>query len=175
MYSRQSQRPNLIFTVPKSVLEGLPTDILDPVVFTPDLDKVKKVTLTGWQDVVGSPLTMEFEQKDKKWEVVKGLPKDKFDAAKLPTLLNNLHECRAVSFVTFTSGPRPEQKLDPAAGALVIELTVEGEAKPITLTIGKLDGDKGYFATSNRLPGDVFLVPKTMFEGVKSKPAYFNP
>jgi hypothetical protein len=41
--------------------------------------------------------------------------------------------------------------------------------------VGKADGDKGYFATSDRLKGDVFNVPKMIFDGPKSKPAYFSP
>ena len=30
-------------------------------------------------------------------------------------------------------------------------------------------------STSSKLAGDIFLVPKAAFEGVMSKPAYFNP
>ena len=173
VYAKQSQRPT-IFTASKPFLDALPTDLLDPIVFTFDVTKAKKVTLTGWEDLVGSPVKLEFEKKDKTWEVLKGLPKDKFDAAKLNKLLDELHDCRAASFVAFKSGPKPEYKLDGAKGALVIEITVEGEEKPITLTVGGLDGDKGYFCMSNKSDGDVFLLPRSIFDGPKSKPLYFS-
>jgi Domain of unknown function (DUF4340) len=177
-YAKQGQR-DLIFTVNKNVLMGLPNagiDVLDPVVFKLDNpDKVTKVTLTGWQNLIGSPVTLEIEHKDKKWELKKGPPNFNLDGSKVQKLLDDLRVCRAERFVVFKTGPKPDMELDVAKGALLIELTVEGEAKPITLTIGKLDGDKGYFAMSNRREGDVFVLPKSLFEGPKSRPAYFSP
>ena len=178
VYARQSQR-SVIFTVPKPVEDLLPTELLDPVVFTFNVDKVQKVTLAGWQDVVGELKTLEFEKKDNKWEITKGLPKDKFDADKFTRLLDALHECRALRFDAFN--PKPEAlakyKFAPEKGGLEMTLTVEGDDKsPIKLTIGGLD-DKGggYYAMSNRsAEKDVFVLPKIIFEGPKSKPTYFT-
>ena len=46
-----------------------------------------------------------------------------------------------------------------------IELTLEGEKDPLKLTVGGPSAaDKGYFAISNRLPGDVFVVPEDRFK-----------
>jgi len=174
VYAKQSQRP-MIFTVSKLLLDALPTDLLDPTVFTFDATKVKKVKLTGWQDLVGSPVTLEFEKKDKTWEVVKGPPKFTLDASKLTKLLDELHDCRAQPFVDFKTGAKPKYKLDAADGALVIEITVDGEEKPITLTVGGPEGDKGYYVMSNKSDGDVFLLPRSIFDGPKSKPLYFSP
>jgi hypothetical protein len=60
-----------------------------------------------------------------------------------------------------------------AKGAFQVEVKVEGE-KPFTLTVGKSDGTSGLFAISDRLPGDIFDVPKGVFEGPMGKLAYFS-
>src|SRR5262249_26510781 len=137
VYAKQSQR-DTIFTVDKTVVSGLPAELLDPVLFTLDVDKVRKVKLTGWQKLFGSPFTLEFERKDKSspWEVKKGPDKFKLDTGKLETLLNDLRPCRAERFVEFKSGPKPKSKFDLPDDALLIEITVEGEEKPVTLTVG---------------------------------------
>jgi hypothetical protein len=77
--------------------------------------------------------------------------------------------------VAHKATPKPEQGLDVDQGALAVEITVEGEKEPLRLTVGKADGDKGYFAVSDRLKGDVFDLRKDIFDGPKSKPAYFSP
>ena len=175
LYAKQSQR-DTIFTVAKTTLDTLPTDILDPLVFHFDADKLKKVSFTGWQDLTGEPITLELERKDGKspWEVKKGPKTFKLDEGKVNQLIAELQTCRATRFVALKTGAKPEQKLTLAAGALVIEFTVDGEEKPITLTVGAPDGDKSYFAISNRRDGDVFDLPKSFFEGAKTKPTYFS-
>jgi hypothetical protein len=176
VYAKQSQR-DTIFTVAKTLVSSLPSDLLDPVLFTLDVDKVRKVKLTGWQKLVGSPVTLEFERKDKSspWEVKKGPDKFKLDAGKLETLLNDLHPCRAERFVEFKSGPKPnpKYKLEPADDALAVEITVEGEEKPITLTVGD-KADDGFYAMTSRTDGDVVVLPTRTFTRVKEKPAYFS-
>jgi hypothetical protein len=83
-------------------------------------------------------------------------------------------EIRAEKFVAHKSGPKDEHKLTVPAGALEITITLEGEKDPVTLTIGGVDADgKNYYAMSNKLAGDVFTLPKGIFEAVKAKPAYF--
>ncbi len=62
-----------------------------------------------------------------------------------------------------------------AKDALQIDITLEGEMEPLQLTVGKLDGDKGYFAITNKLKGDILLLRKDIFESIKSAPAYFSP
>ena len=72
------------------------------------------------------------------------------------------------------SPPKPEYKLEPKDGALDVILTVEGEKEPITLTLGGPAGMDGFYARSNKVPSDVFVLPKPAFEAAKSKPAYFK-
>jgi len=58
---------------------------------------------------------------------------------------------------------------------LRIAITVEGEKTPLTLTIGDLSTkDKGYYAQSSTMPGDVFLLPQERFEKVLAGPKYFS-
>jgi hypothetical protein len=177
VYAKQSQR-DTIFTVDKTVVNGLPAEVINPVLFTLDTDKVRKVKLTGWQKLVGSPVTLEFERKDKSspWEVKKGPDKFKLDGGKVDTLLNDLHTCRAERFVEFKSGPKPKYKLDLADDALVVEITVEGKDKPITLTVGApSDDDKGFYATTSETDGDVVVLFKGTFTRPKKEGSgYFS-
>jgi hypothetical protein len=175
VYGKQSGR-DVVFAVDKALLAPLQTgELLDLGVFNFDVAKVKAVKLTGWQNVVGSPLTLELERKDASQWTVKSPAAFNLDAAKVRSLLDALSHLRAERFISHKMGPKPEQELDVARGALVIEITVEGEKESLQLTIGKLDADKSYFATSNKLPGDVFQVSRAAFDGPKSKPAYFSP
>jgi hypothetical protein len=174
VYAKQGGR-DMIFTVDKNVLTTLRAELQDPTVFNFDVAKVKAVKITGWKDLLGSPLTLEFERKGIAEWAAKSPPKVTLDRAKLERFLGDLSRLRAVNFVAHNATPKPEQGLDADQGALVVEITVEGEKTPLKLTVGKADGDKGYFATSDRLKGDVFNVPKAIFDGPKSKPAYFSP
>jgi hypothetical protein len=106
---------------------------------------------------------------------MKGDNKFKLSAPQAESFLSGLTYVRAEKFVVFKSGPKPEHKLTPAEGALRIEITVDGEKEPVTLSIGAPDGDgKSYYAQSNKLPGDVFLLPKEKFEKWKSRPTVFS-
>jgi hypothetical protein len=167
----------LVFAARKSVVESLQqADIVDPIVFTLDLTKVRGMKLTGWKEfsVNGQPQTLDLERKVASDWTVKGSGGYKLSSSAAEAFLLALQNVRAEKVVAYKSGPKPEHKLTPDAGALVVELTVEGEKDPITLTIGALDADgKNYFATSNKLPGDVFLLPKDRFEKYKSKPNAF--
>jgi hypothetical protein len=128
--------------------------------------------VTGWAKVVGKPLTIALEHKEgKNW--VSTEVKD-LDTSKVNNLVTALSDLRAEKFLSHKSQPTPAQELDVAKGALQIEITVEGEKEALQLTLGKLEME-GYVATSSKLPGDVFIVNKGPFEGVMSKPAFFNP
>ena len=68
-----------------------------------------------------------------------------------------------------------EHKLDVKDGALAVELAVDGEKEPVKLTLGAYSGpDKAYFATTSKLPGDVFLLPEDRFKKVLESPAFFK-
>src|SRR5262249_2293399 len=134
-----------------------------------------------WQDVTGSPYTLQLERKAGVWAVLK--PADfKLDEGKIDGLLSYLATLRAKRFVAHKGSakqPDPkETKLDLKAGALLVEITLEGEKEPITLTIGGLKTDKmaeGYYAQSNKLPGDTFLLAEDEhIKNAKSKPAWFK-
>src|SRR5262249_22154242 len=104
----------------------------------------------------------------------KTVPESKVNSSQAEQFLTNLAPIRAEKFVVFKTGPKPEQKLTIPDGALQIELTVDGEKEPVTLTIGGADAEhKNYFTTCSKAPGDVFLLPKDRFEAVKTKTGYF--
>jgi hypothetical protein len=173
VYGKQSQS-DMVFVAGKEVVTTLQGQLQDPTVFRFDPSKVSSVKLTGWRDLLGTPTTLDLEKSGSEWKVK--APKDfKLDAGKLQRFLQELSALRAEKFVSHEAAPKPEQGLDVAQGALAVEVSVEGRAEPLQLTVGKQDGQGGYFATSKQLPREVFEVRKDVFEGPKSKPAYFSP
>jgi hypothetical protein len=180
VYLRTSLQ-DMIVVAGNNVVSDLKRELQDPTVFHFDVAKVQEVKLTGWislQKQLGAntPKTLTFKRaKDGSWEVE---PKDSFklDKSRLEDLLKNLSDLKAVRFVAHKAKPSPDQELDVDKGALLIELTVASDKEPrkLSLTVGKLDGAFGYFATSDQLPGDIFDVRKDLFDKVKEKPAYFS-
>jgi len=162
---------DVVFTFDKSVLALMPTDFQDTTVAKFDPANVKTLKLTGWQNVTGVPFTLELARKDPTAWDVKAPPNFNIDPSKVRTLLEALSGLRAEKFVGKL--PKPDADLDVEKGALKIEITFEKDDKPLELVIGKLDGED-YFATSNRVAGEVFQVKKLSFEGVKSGPVYFS-
>lgn len=175
IYAKQSER-DIVFVVGKGVIPSLEAgEIQDPVVFRIDPNRVTSIKLTGWKDIVGQPTTRELERKGPGNWSLKGDDKIKISAGQAESLLNALTMVRAEKFVVHKSGPKDEQKLVVPQGALEIEIRVDGEKDPITLTIGAPDqpDNRHYHAVSNRLSGDVFLIPKGIFEAIKAKPGFF--
>ena len=43
-----------------------------------------------------------------------------------------------------------------------------------TLTIGGRSDNEGYYARSNKLPDEIFIVPAGNLEQIKKMPAYFK-
>jgi hypothetical protein len=180
VYGKQGQR-DMIFMVDKTALAPLETtELQDKTVFTFDVSKVKTLKLTGWMSVqkqIGQtkPFVLDLERKDASEWTVKMPEGFSIDAGKVRRLLDYLSKLRAERFVAHNAQPSADQELDLAKDALQIDITVEGEMEPLQLTVGKLDGDKGYFAITNKLKGDILLLRKDILESVKSKPAHFNP
>jgi hypothetical protein len=174
VYAKQGGH-DLVFVVKKNVLDGLQGDLQDPTVFSLDPAKVKGLKLIGWQDIIGSSFALDLERKSSQDWAVKAPPDFKVDSRKAESLLQALQNLRAEKFIAHKIEAKPEYKFEPKDGALEIVLTVEGEKDPYTLTVGGLSGSDGYYAKSNKLPDDVFVVRKEPFEQVKSKPAYFKP
>jgi Domain of unknown function (DUF4340) len=173
VYAKQGDR-DLVFVVRKSTLEALHGDLLDPTVFTFDAAKVRGLKLTGWQDVVGSPFTIDVDKPAGKDWTVKAPPSYPLDTAKVNTLVANLANLKALRFIMPQGPPKPEYKLEHKDGALEVMIAVEGEKEPITLTVGGPAGTDGLYARTNKLPADVFVIAKAAFEQMKSKPAYLK-
>jgi hypothetical protein len=173
IYARQGGR-DLVFVVRKNVADDLQGELRDPLVFTFDPLKVKTVKLVGWQDVAVNPVTLDLERKGNQNWVVKAPAGFNLDTGKIESFVSSISTLRAERFVGPKTPPKPEYKLDLPSDALEVAITVEGEKEPFTLTIGGPNGAEGYFATSNRLPNDVFQLPKGNFDLVKGKPTYFR-
>jgi hypothetical protein len=170
VYAKQ-EKGDLIFTVSKADVDVLQGELRDPVVFHFDPAKVNRLKVEGWRSVVGSTLVRELEKKDGTWKVTKGdiTP----DQEKVDEFVRTLSQLRAVRFLDPKGEPKP-QKMELKDDALQVEVTVEGDKTPYTLTVGGEAPDKTHdFASTNRLPGEYFLVPKKPFDDVRSKPAYF--
>lgn len=174
-YAKQSDR-DIVFVVSKVTVPTLESgEIQDPVILKLDSGKVTGIKLTGWRDVVGQPVTRELERKGASAWALKGDDKIKLSPGQCDAFVNAMANLRADSFVVHKAGPKPEHKLTVAAGALEVEVMVEGEKDPAQLTIGGVHpSGKSFYATCNKLPSDVFLVPKGIFEAVKAKPGFFN-
>jgi hypothetical protein len=175
LYAKQSQR-DLVFIVSKGATSALESsDLQDPVVFRIDPNRVTSIKLTGWKDIVGQPTTRELERKGSGNWVLKDDDKIKLSAGQCESLLNALALVRADRFVVHKSGPKDEHKLTVPQGALEIAISVEGEPEPITLVVGAAapPDQRQFFALSNKLPGDVFVIPKGIFEAIKAKPGFF--
>lgn len=173
IYARQAWR-DFVFITDRFVTNALEAELQDLIVF-PKLDpaKIESIKLTGWQSLLGSPFTIELERKDKSW-IAKAPAEFKLDPVKVEVLAMGLATLKAEKFVSFNAGVKPEQELDLAKGALQVEFKIQGEKESQKLLVGKIDGDKSYFATSGKF-SDVFLIPKAAFESLRVKPAYFSP
>ena len=173
IYARQAWR-DFVFITDRFVTNALEAELQDLVVF-PKLDpaKIEAIKLTGWQSLLGTPFTIDIERKDKSW-VAKAPAEFKLDPVKVEAVAMALATLKAEKYVSFNLGIKPEQELDLAKGALQVEFKVQGEKESQKLLVGKIDGDKSYFATSGKF-SDVFLIPKAAFESMRVKPAYFSP
>jgi hypothetical protein len=172
LYAKQGER-DVVFEVQKNVIDSLEGDVRDPVVVHFDLNKLKGLKVVGWQEVIGSPFTLDLERKAAQSWSTRVPPDFKVDSAKAETLASSLTSLRADRFLG--KGPaKPEYRLEINRGALDLILTVEGEKEPITITIGAEADPGSYYARSNKLPDEVFVVGKGVLEQVKSRPAYLK-
>jgi hypothetical protein len=150
--------------------------------------KVREIKLVGWPDAKKKTTqTFDVELKEPKpgearvWTVKneKELGPDfQLDINKLGQFANELSHLNANRYLVFKSGPKPEHKLDQKSRTLEIEVSVEGEMKPLTLTIGApvTEGDvKGYAAQTSAAPGDVLLLAGDRWDKLlRDGPKYFS-
>jgi hypothetical protein len=171
-YARQANR-DLVFTVPKAEVETLERELRDPVVFKFDPAKAKSLKVTGWKSTFGGPVTIDLERKGGTWTVKSAPTQITLDQNKVEDFVRALSQLRAARFLDPKGEPKPA-KMDPQDDALQAEVAVEGEKDPYLLTVGGEAPDKEhYFASSNRLPNEYFLVDKKPFDEARTKPAYF--
>jgi Domain of unknown function (DUF4340) len=173
-YAKLGER-DLVFQVRASTVVPMQGELLDPTILTFELDKVRGLKLHGWNDPVRGPFTLDLERKSAASWTAKAPANFPVNEPAAEAFLNSLRGLRAVKFAAQKTGAKPEHKLDVKQGALEIELMLEGEKDPVKLTVGGPSAaDKGYFATSSRLPGDVFIVPEDRFKKVLEGPIYFR-
>jgi hypothetical protein len=163
---------DLVFLVRPEVVKPLEEDLANLTIFDFDPKKVKQVKLTGWKKVEKRTVTLDVERKGSEigsWEIKnkKELGDFEIDGLKVDVLLTLLAHLRAEKFVEIKkTPPPPEYELTMMDRALLIELTLEGEKLPVTLTIGKLldtEKFKGYAGQSSTLKDDVILLSKDKF------------
>ncbi len=159
VYAKQGPR-DVVFVVPRATVEPVLTgDLRDPTVLSFDPTKVKSVKLSGWKDVAGVVVALELERKgDKKWDV-KAPAGFTADPDVVDNFVAGLTNLRASRFVTPKTGTKTG--LDVNEGALKVEVTVEGQEKPLELTVGAEDADNkaSYFARSGARWYNAFGLP----------------
>ncbi len=170
---------DVIFTVKKNILTDFPQEMLDTTVFSMpngtrlDTTKVKAVKLEGWYNLEKVTKTLEIEKSPAGNWIIKGTGKPAL-SSNIEKLLRTMADLTVVKFVAHGQPkPDPGYEFETDKGALVITLTVEGQAEPLKLTLGKLDADLNYFAISPQLKGDIFQVKKDEFKDARSAPGYF--
>jgi hypothetical protein len=172
VYAKEAKN-DLVFTVPKHDLELLQGELRDPVVFHFDPAKAKGLKVVGWKSAFGGEATLDLERKGGTWTVKSSPVAISLDQNKVEDFVRTLSDLRAARFLDAKGDPKPE-KMDVKDDALHVEVNVEGEKDAYTLTVGGEAPDKEhYFADSNRLPNEFFLVGKKPFDDVRAKGSYF--
>ncbi|MBL8795170.1 MAG: DUF4340 domain-containing protein [Planctomycetia bacterium] len=187
-YAKQGER-DLVFVVRPEVIEPLKAkDLANMEIFTFDPKKVKELKLSGWIAAEKRLTTLPLEFKEPKegepktWEIKEADKKNwqgfNLDATKVANLVQDLSKLSATRFLVFKAGPKADHKLDEKSRELEIEIVLDGEKEPLTLTLGALVGegnDKGYAAQSSALKGDVFVLPESRFDKLlKEGSKYFS-
>jgi hypothetical protein len=167
---------NLVFVVPKTIMDNLQKDLRDPAIFAFEPSEVRKLKLGFWREP-GEAFDLELERKEGGfWSVVKpeSFAMD-FDDKKAEKFVKDIAALKAEKTLTGAEIPKPDQaKFDLKAGALLVEITLAGREKPVQLTIGGEFEKKSYYVKSSLTGDDVFLVPMAAFEQIKGKPSYFK-
>ena len=159
---------DLVFETDRGVFDLFQkADVQDTVVHRLDKAKVSAVKITGWQEVLGSPTTIEIERKEGKWALKSGAMFE-LDPARVDSLLNDLTSPRAEAFVVY-DGPKPEHNLDVAKNALAVEMALE-MGDPVKMVISAPNKEGKVFATTSVRPGDVFTM-MDRFAALRAKPA----
>jgi Domain of unknown function (DUF4340) len=176
LYAKLGDRDLVFVAAPQNVESILRGELQDPTVFHFDPNKVQEVKLSGWKNQGIGTIVLDLARAAGKGWTVKTPPDFNLDTDQADAFVKSLSELWAIRFVSRSVEPKPAYKLDPKERLLYVEVTLEGEKTPLTLTLGDFDSkEKGYYATSSTLPRDVFLVPQVRFETIlTSGPKYFS-
>ena len=182
-YGQESLRPKTVFVVSKFDLEPLNKELQDRTIFAFDPAKVKTLKMTGWQKTSGGELlTRELERKDDKTWEVKVPAKLDMNFDKVNKLVEDLSHLQADRFVTRNALIKTEYDKDEQKSVFTVDLTVEGEKDPLALKVVDLthdmtlpETDRQVYATSPRLPGELFQVRRTIFTAPADKPMEIGP
>lgn len=160
---------DLVFEVDRFAFDQFQkADVLDMVVHRVDKAKINAIKITDWQEVLGSPTTLEIERKEGKWSLKSGA-NFAIDPDKVDAFLNDLVAPKAESFIVYKTGPKPEHNLDAAKNAMAVELTME-MGEPIKIVVSPPNKEGKVFATSSLSAGDVFTMTDK-FAAIRAKPA----
>jgi hypothetical protein len=164
-------KSDLVFLVPNLTVDNLKNaELRDLTVFNFDMKQVKGAKITVWSNDLKSPVVIDLERKgDRDWAKKDGPITP--DGPKVENFIASLGHLRATKFVT--PKPNTDTGLDVSKKALKVE--IQTESGPLELLVGNEDPDnKGQlFASSNKLPGDILLLPEATFKDAKSSPAHF--
>jgi hypothetical protein len=177
VYAKVSGK-DTIYLVDNSIIGTLRKDLQDPTVFRFDADKVQTLTLKGWRKSTGikggSRLVMV--RKDGKWTARE--PADfELDPEKVNEFLRSISTLKAERFLPQTTATRKKAALNLEQDALDIEITLankKDKKDQPQLRVGGPDGDRQYYATSRQVKGDIFTVPRDLFEKVRSSRGFFS-
>ncbi len=169
-------KSELVYLVPKATVDRLTSaELRDLTVFKFDPKKVQSAKVTVWSNDLGGPIVSDLERKgDNDWAKKDGPINP--DGTKMDNLMRALSNLRASKIVTPKEGA--DTGLDVNKKALKLEINVEGG--PVELTVGNEDPDnKGLlFASSNKMAGEVFLLPQNVggidLKAVKESPSWFR-
>jgi hypothetical protein len=166
---------DLVYVLPSITLTPLQGELQDKAIFSFDVEKVHALKISGWKNVTGITQTLDLERKSKNSWVAKSPQGYEVEPTVAESFLHTLSNLKAIKFLR--GGLKPEYGLDAAKnpGILTIEIMVEGEKAPLSLTIGLPDAaDKGYYAVTGATKDQALVVPEEPFKRVLEKPVYFT-
>ena len=137
VYGKMS-KSDLVYLVQPEVLKVLQEDFADLSVFHFAPAKVKATAAERLEKVESRTTTLNVERKDKSWVVKNNLGDFQLDPFKIEQLVSELANLRAEKFIGFKTGAKPEHGLGKETRNLEIEIFLDGEKMPLTLTIGQL-------------------------------------
>ena len=127
-------------------------------VFNREKPKEAKVEKKDDKDKKDDKARTEPSLKGTTWNADdSGLSEFKLDSEKVNEVVEQLAKLSAVGLASATDGPRAYQKLGPKEAIVRIEIFLEGQTVPITLSVGA-DIGPGRFAHVSTWPQAVFIM-----------------